>query len=304
MSTLIEALCSCLDRRNEHREALAEAILLHELQRRATRRRFAKLIKLHGNAQIVSCKTQEVSDSGDARHDIVLRTKTNQKIFVELKGFSGFTQRQLKALRGKSRESDRIDVLVLPERFKNVVKEIVKDKAGLRIVTWEQIDKDVIRSRLGSLAALWRGNTVWAWSELRAAARRYVEYYRDGSSTGTAWALWDSLGSLSRLMPRFEFGRTAGPRHDITWSYYGRRCHTPQSREYWIGWVFRGGTQGKFRLALVLLEQTDSCPPKLRKELPTWIWPDSYGALLAEDNGESPELDLEQVAQHLNKCLR
>jgi hypothetical protein len=304
MPTLIETLCSCLDRRNEHREALAEAVLYSELQKASTRRRFADAIGLHGNTRIASCKTQEVSDSGNARHDLVLRTKTGKEILVELKGFAGFTKRQLKALRGKSKGTDRIDVLVVPAKTRILVKGLMKDDAGVRIVTWEEIDKHVVRSRLGSLAALWRGNRVWDWSRLRTAARGYVKYYRTEQYTESTWALWDSLGSLSRLMDEFEFGRTAGPRHDCTWSYYGRKVHTPKGLSYWIGWVFQGGERGAHRMSLVLLEQKDRCPSKLRQKLPDWIWSDGYGAVLAHDDGKSSEIDLTQIAQHLRKYLR
>lgn len=302
MTTLVETLCSCLDRRNEHREALAEAVLFKELQSSAKRKRFARIIGLHKNSHIASCDTQEVSESGDARHDLVLRTKTGRKIFVELKGFAGFTKWQLKALRGKSKNSGQIDVLIVPEVRKSAVEELVDD--AVKVVTWEQVDSDVIRSPLGRLASLWHGNTVRRWSELRAAARNYIKYYRDGESTGSYWALWDSLGSLSRLMPTFEFGRTAGPRPGIHWSYYGRRIYTPKGRRYWIGWVFEGGAKGRFKLALVLAEQKDLCPPKLRNALPAWIWPDSHGEVLALCSGNEAELDLEEIARRLHKYLR
>ena len=311
MSSLIDALQQCLTRRNEHREALAEAILLHGLQRMIPRRRFSKLLGLHGNTRIVHCESQKRSDSGDARHDLVLTTKTGRELFVELKGFAGFTRRQQNALQGKASDAGRIDVLVVPRAVRDAMPQPVKDKvdtqtiSGPAIITWEDIDTRVIHSRhLGRLASLWHGTTVWMWKDLRAAARSYIEYYRDGDSSGESLALWSSLGSLANLLPELSFSRTRGTSSGQQFAHYGRRFTTPQGQRFWLGWVFNGGTKGKFNLALLLTPlKGTQCPPSLCQQLPHWTWPEAQGTVLALAEAVD-ELNLQAVATRLRKGLR
>jgi hypothetical protein len=288
--TLLETLATCLDRKHAHREALAEAVLLDALQNPKRLAAFGKIAGLHGGAHLIKADRQLRSDSGAARHDLVVVSKSQRKYFIELKGFGGYTARQQRALKlGDAAGAERIDVLIIPDG-----EPEPDHHQHVTVCRWSDLDYGVIDvKRYGRVVDLWRGPGQTAWPDLEAAARSYIRFYKKDVDTATWAPLWRSLIYLQTAVveskSRVAFGSTNGSRNGNGFAYYGKRIFTEKIGKtgkrvplFWFGWVFSVSPPKPFRLALVVFEKQGRCPPKVRSPMPGWTeWPEK-GAVLAE----------------------
>lgn len=286
------------------REAFAEAVLFEALQTQKVRDRFQVLASIDGRRTLSEVVRQVWSDVGDARHDLILRTKKGQEFRVELKGNGPFTQRQVRALeRGNSAsDSIRIDVLVHPA----LLHPPTKIHETVKCLTWDQIDHELLLGKhpLGRLADLWRNSSKVSWANIAKDARAFMAYYREGNSTAGWWTLWSSIDYLrSALCGNLRFRRIGGPRTYCQCAYYGAWiCRGTSS--WWVGWVFTGGQRGRFKAALVLEEGSLPCQSESRGSLPPWYSLTAQGLVLAE-MGVDPGthiIDLDAVADVVKRA--
>lgn len=121
----------------EENEQLAEQLLVYLLQHDTFREKFMKFLG-YKSEKIIEVSNQFVTE--DQRHDIVLKCKRKGQINIELKGCSGFTKAQIKALKNHKKSSP-IHRIICPTAQKEKLLFFIQDKRTTKIFTWQELYK-------------------------------------------------------------------------------------------------------------------------------------------------------------------
>lgn len=287
-------------------EAFAEAVLFEYIKTEENLKNFLKMagIDRRYKFDITSVHRQVRSEAGEARHDLILKSKS-RTYHIELKGNAPFTGRQKEAISkgiDDTPESKRIDILIAPSKLISTI-EI---SPTIKCITWEQIDNELFKGRnpLGNLSDLWQFESCVKWSDVCNDARIFSGYARKQIPSGSWGSLWRSVTYIkSRLADEMDFGRIGGPRSPRNCFYYGVWCNR-NDEPWWLGWIFTGGSRGRLKAALILEKIKPDDTTNLAA-LPDWYDGNALGEVLSNysDNNKVDYVDLNEVSVALKTTV-
>lgn len=273
-------------------EQFTENLLFCLLQESGFRKEFAKWLGYSTNITRVGKQRRDC----DQRHDLVLYRKNGTPINVELKGCSGFTTAQRRALNGK-RNTSKIHRIICPQPRKQALLEYIPDQRTTKIKTWAGLATRFKQSKYSLILEgieqyLLSGETL-SKRQLEEDIRRYR-----GSGSGRTWyetyAFVNHLTSL--LMENTKKTYVAG------WSYsnssigrYLRREYRRESAYLFVGFYFEGDE-------LHFLIQTNQ-KNIARRDLEEWEH--CWGKYLWSNDEGSPEhIHAEDCRKRISKYVQ